>query len=114
MSTFKNMSKQSIKDLISKIFTNIEKETDQIAYIIVSPEDWTYLKVLTDFIDFSTQTYFFEKGHCGSMWGAQIWLNKGATDVKLYTESQWNILENEQPIELINAIEEYKIESNST
>ena len=112
MLTLKGMSKQNIQKCMNRAFINIE-ETDLMAHIIVSPEDWTYLKVLTDFIDFSTQIHFFERGHCGSMWGAQIWLNKDATEVNLYTENQWNVLKDEQPVELINAIEEYNIESNS-
>jgi len=69
MSTFTGMSKQSVKDLICKIFTETKEEIDQMAIIIISPEDWTYLKKLTDFIDFATNTYFFEKGYCGNIWG---------------------------------------------
>ena len=112
MSTFTGMSEQSIKNLISKIFTKLEEETDQMAYVIVCPEDWTYLKTLTDFIDFATNKHFFEKGYCGDIWGAQIWINKKATETSFYTENQKDILDNEQPLELIEAIEEFENESD--
>jgi len=111
MSIFKNMSKQGVKKSISKIFTGIEEETDQMAHIIVCPEDWTYLKQLTDFIDFATNKHFFDKGFCGRIWGAQIWLNKNAAETSFYTESQKAILNIEQPPELTKAIEEFEIES---
>lgn len=109
MSTFTGMSKQSIKDLISKVFTEIKEKTDQMTYVIVNPEDWTYLKGLTDFIDYATNTYFFEKGYCGMIWGAHIWISKEATETSFYTESQSETLKNEQPLELIEAIEEFEI-----
>lgn len=109
MSLFKNMSKKTLKRYMAEIFTDLEEETDQMAHIIINPEDWVYLKKLTDYIAFATNKDFFEKGFCGLMWGVQIWLNKEIKEPYFYTKSQFPILKTEQPAELSKAIEEYEI-----
>lgn len=115
MSILKDMSTPTLKNYMKNLFLKTEgktlaaKHANYIAHIIINPEDWIYLKTLIDCVDPTINKNFFEKGLCGTIWGADIWLSKNATKIKCYRDDQFDLIEEDYP-EIAPSIKEFELE----
>lgn len=87
MSALKEMSEKTIRKHLFEVFQKIEKQNIKVSYLIISPEDWVYIRTIPQLFNPSDDKGLFEKGHCGDMWGAEIWISKEATEIKAYADS---------------------------
>lgn len=118
MSILKDMSTPTLRNYMNDLFLKTEGKTtaarhaNYIAHIIINPEEWIYLKTLTDCVDPTINKNFFEKGLCGTIWGANIWLSKDATEIKCYRNDQSDLIEEDYP-EIALSIKEFEFDTGN-
>ena len=108
MSIFENMSEEEIIAHFANIFAVIRKFEQEVAHIVIGPQDWYRMREVYNFFEPEKDKERFEKGCCAKVWGAQIWIASKAEKIKAYTSEQKKELKKDFP-DIAKTIKELKI-----
>ncbi len=105
MSNLKGMSEEDMKNHFANLFATLTNENINVAHLVMCPEDWVLAREIPNIFSPETKKKRFDKGCCGWLWGAYVWIDKSAYEMKAYGEPDFALLEKDYP-ELAKNIKE--------
>lgn len=113
MSSLRGMSEEDMKNHIANLFATLTNKDTTVAHLVMDPEDWILSKKIPNIYSPETKKNRFEKGCCGWLWGAYVWIDKSAEEMKAYGKDNFAELEKDYP-ELAENIKELENKMNIT
>lgn len=84
----KSIMKKKAVEVLADLFAKIERHELRVEDIVVNAEYYSLIrKYCNDLIDPSTKKEELQKGFMCKIWGANLWVNKGATEISCYSEN---------------------------
>ncbi len=106
MSSLKGMTTEEEKlHHLAELFAELNVDEIKAAHLVMSPEDWVLARELPNIFSHETKKERFDKGCCGWLWGANVWIDKDAEEMTIYGEPFFSELEKDFP-ELAKNIKE--------
>ena len=84
MSSLRGMSEENMKNHLANLFATLTNKDIVVAHLVMSPEDWIISKKIPNIYSPETRKDRFEKGCCGWLWGAYVWIDKSAEEMIAY------------------------------
>lgn len=97
MSNLKGMSEKEKTNHLANLFATLTNEDITVAHLVMSPEDWVLAREIPNIFSFETKKKRFDKGCCGWLWGAYVWIDKSADEMKTYGDTDFAQLEKDYP-----------------
>ena len=93
MSSLKGMSEEEMLNHFADLFATLTNKDITVAHLVMCPEDWVLAREIPNIFSPETKKKRFEKGCCGWLWGAFVWIDKNAKEMKAYGEGFFTELE---------------------
>jgi len=97
MSSLKGKSEEEKLNLLAALFANLRVNEIEVDHLVMSPEDWVLAREIPNIFSPEKIEKRFEKGCCAWLWGAFVWIDKDADEIKIYGKTQFNELEQDFP-----------------
>ena len=106
MSSLKSLVLEEEKlNFFDNLFANLKINEIEPAHVVMSPEDWVLAREIPNIFSPEKKEERFDKGCCAWLWGAFVWIDKNADEIKIYGKPHFAALEKDFP-ELAKNIKE--------